>query len=236
MTEVEVVTPIDMEFEDVPVKTPRLHLSTGEPGTGKTALLFSIGELIREENGKDIYVVMKPYDRKLKHMAPDLPKHVKELRDLTRLGEESDNPLQDVILIGDDWKRVTHARRAMSNMNVVIDNLFGIIRHDDMDILIDDQTASSIDRNNIIRKNYMWIKPPFEDEIEFGRSQILSRLEMAYNLNMEINEVLLFNSKIHKGPILVRNIPLVPYWTEELSRMHRRQPRGFMKRLKSNLL
>jgi hypothetical protein len=232
LTEVEVVTPIDMEFEDVPVISPRLGISTGQPGSGKTVLLFSWADRVHEETGKPIYVVMKPYDRKLKHMAPDIPKHIRELRDLGKLGDDSDNPLQDAILIGDDWKRIAHARRAMSNINVVIDNLMGIIRHDDLDILIDDQTASSIDRNNIIRSNYLWVKPPFRKELELGRGAMLEEITLAYSLDLGQKDVLLYNEDVGDGPMLVKNIPLPVYWTEELSRMHRRQPRGFMQRLK----
>jgi len=121
----------------------------------------------------------------------------------------------------------------MSNINVVIDNLIGIIRHDDIDILIDDQTASSIDRNNIIRSNYLWIKPPFRKELELGRGAMLEEITLAYSLNLGQKEVLMYNEEVHDGPVLVKNIPLPVYWTEELSRMHRRQARGFLKRLTS---
>lgn len=231
MTEVEQVTPIDMEFKDVPIESPKMHVATGKPGSGKTVLDFSIADIIHEENDKDIYVIMKPYDRKLKQMAPGIPKHIKELRDLTRLSDESDNPLQDVILIGDDWKRIAHARRAMSDINVVVDNLIGILRHDELDIVLDDQTASSIDKNNIIRSNYLWVKPPFRKELELGRNAMLEEITLAFNLDMGQRDVLLYNEEVHDGPVFVHNIPLPSYWTEELSRMHRRQPRGFMRRL-----
>lgn len=234
MTEEPLPTPTPIDFDDVPVITPRLGISTGRPGFGKTVLLFSWADRVHHDTGKPIYVIMKPNDRKLKKMAPDLPDHVHELRDLTRLSDESDNPIQDAILIGDDWKRIAHARRSMANINIVIDNLMGIIRHDDLDILIDDQTASSIDRNNIIRSNYLWVKQPFRKEVEgeLGRHAVMEELTLAYSLNLDKTQVLMYNEEIGPGPYLVENIPLPRYWTEELSRMHRRQPRGFLRRLK----
>lgn len=233
MTEEPLSRPESIQFDEVPIHSPRLHLSTGQPGTGKTVLLFSISDLIHEATDKPIYVVMKPYDRKLSKMSPDIPDHIRELRSLERLSDESDNPIQDVILIGDDWKRIAHARRSMANINVVIDNLMGIIRHDDLDILIDDQTASSIDRNNIIRSNYMWLKPPFDEEVELGRPVLQDRIALAASLDMGLKEVLLCSKAISKDPLLVTDIPLPKYWTEELSRMHRRQPRGFLQRLRA---
>ena len=233
MTDEPLPTPQPIQFKDVPVISPRLGLSTGKPGTGKTGLLFSWGDRIHQETGKPIYVVMKPYDRKLEQMAPDIPKHIHELRSLERLSDESDNPIQDAILIGDDWKRIAHARRAMVDINVVIDNLMGIIRHDDLDILIDDQTASSIDRNNIIRSNYLWVKTPFRKELKLGRSAMMDEMELAYSLDMGVKQALLYNEEISDAPLLVGGIPLPGYWTEELSRMHRRQPRGFLSRLRA---
>ena len=228
-----IARPKPIDFEDVKIISPRLHLATGQPGTGKTVQLFSIGDRIHEETGKSVYVVMKPFDRRLRDMAPDIPKHIKELRSLDRLGDDSDNPIQDAILIGDDWKRIAHARRAMADINVIVDNLMGIIRHDDLDILIDDQTASSIDRNNIIRSNYLWIKPPFRKELELGRSAMIEEITLAFNLKLDKTQALLYNEVLSDGPLLVENIPLPEYWTEELSRMHRRQKRGFLKRIQA---
>lgn len=232
MTEESLPTPVPIQWDDVPVISPRLGISTGKPGTGKTALLLSWADRVHASTGKPIYVVMKPHDRRLSKMAPDLPDHIHELRDLTRLSDETDNPIQDAILIGDDWKRIAHARRSMADINVVIDNLMGIIRHDDLDILIDDQTASSIDRNNIIRSNYLWVKPPFRKELELGRTAMMEEMELAYSLDLNVKQVLLYNEAIADGPLLVEGIPLPAYWTEELSRMHRRQPRGFLRRLR----
>jgi len=232
MTEEPLPTPEPIDFKEVPVITPRLGISTGQPGSGKTVLLFSWADRVHKETGKPIYVIMKQYDRKLKTMAPDIPDHIKELRNLERLSDETDNPIQDAILIGDDWKRIAHARRAMADINIVIDNLMGIIRHDDLDILIDDQTASSIDRNNIIRSNYLWVKPPFRKELLLGRSAMMEEMELAYSLDLGVKQVLMYNEEISDDPMLVEDIPLPAYWTEELSRMHRRQPRGFLRRLK----
>lgn len=231
MTEETLVRPESIDFEDVPIETPKLHLATGQQGTGKTVMITSIGDRIHDETGKPIYIIMKQYDRKLKSMAPDLPDHIHELRNMDRLSDETDNPLQDVILIGDDWKRIAHARRAMSDINVVVDNLMGIIRHDDLDILIDDQTASSIDRNNIIRSNYLWVKQPFRKELKLGRSAMMEEIALAHSLKLSKKQAVLYNENISDDPLLVENIPLPAYWTEDLSRMHRRQARGFLRRL-----
>jgi len=214
------VSPQTIDFMDVALETPRIHLVTGRPGQGKTVLDFSLADRLQDETDKPVYVVMKENDRAIEKY--EVPDHIRTLRGI--------NFPQDSIIIGDDWQRYAHARRGMANINVLIDEMFATHRHDNIDFLIDSQTASSIDRNNIIRSNYRWYKAPLKKEVEgLGRTELQPELELAHQMELGLEEAYL---DCDLGEWRVENIPLPAYWSEELSVMHRRRPEPWIRKLR----
>ena len=215
------VSPQTIDFMDVALETPRIHLVTGRPGQGKTVLDFSLADRLQAETGKPVYVVMKENDRAIERYE-GLPDYLHSLRGINF-------PL-DSIIIGDDWQRWVHARRGMANVNVLIDEMFAIHRQDNIDFLIDSQTASSIDRNNIIRSNYRWYKAPLKKEVEgLGRTELQPELELANSMDLGLDEAYL---DCDLGEWRVEGIPLPLYWSDELSIMHRRRPEPWTKKLR----
>lgn len=212
-------TPPEMDFAAVPLETPRIHLVTGRPGTGKTVLDLSLADRLHKETGKPVYVVMMERDKAIESYE-DMPEYIHTLRGINF-------PL-DSIIVGDDWQRIVHARRGMADINVLIDQMFATHRHDNIDFLIDSQTASSVDRNNVLRTNYRWYKNPLKKELTLGRAELQPELELADRLDLDITEALL---DYDDGTFKVTGIPLPRYWSEELSVLHRRRPEGWGKRL-----
>lgn len=204
--------PDEICFKDVPLKSPRIHNITGRPGEGKTVLDLSLADRLHQETGKEVYVVMMERDRSIESYE-EVPDYIHSLRGI-------DFP-QDSVIVGDDWQRIIHARRTMANVNVLIDQMFAIHRHDNIDFLIDTQTASSIDRNNILRSNYRWFKKPLKKELDLGRPELEPELRLADSMNLAKDQALL---DCDDGTYKVNDIPLPAYWSEELSVLHRRQP------------
>ena len=199
-----------MKFEDVKLISPNMHLVSGEPGGGKTVLLFSIADRLHRETGKDVYVSLREEDSGIEKYK--VPKYIHSHRGFTY-------PL-DSIVITDDLQRIAHARRAVSNVNVFLDQLHALLRHDNIDFLYDTQTLSGIGRNIILRSNYRWYKRPYQLEASFGRPEIEDEVNSAKSLTSK-KEAMLY-SKVYSGK--VTDIPLPSYWSEELSTMHRRVP------------
>ena len=208
----ELGTPQDIRFEDVTLESPRIHLVTGRPGQGKTVLDFSIADRLHKETGKQVYVAMTERDKAVEDYEK-IPDYIHTLRGINF-------PL-DSIVIGDDWQRIIHARRGMADLNVLIDKMFATHRHDNIDFLIDSQTASSVDRNNVLRSNYRWYKAPLKKELTLGRQELEPELTMADGLGLGLDEAYL---DCDLGEWRVTGIPLPRYWSEELSVLHRRQP------------
>jgi len=204
--------PPEIDFKRVPLESPRIHNVSGRPGQGKTVLDFSIADRLHALTGKPVYVVMMERDRAIEGYE-GMPDYIHTFRGI-------DFP-QDSIIVGDDWQRIIHARRAMANVNVLIDQMWAIHRHDDIDFLIDTQTASSIDRNNVLRSNYRWYKKPLKKELSMGRPELEDELGLADSMNLGLDEALL---DYDDGRFKVTGIPLPGYWSEELSVLHRRQP------------
>jgi hypothetical protein len=199
-------------FNEVRLETPRIHLVTGRPGQGKTVLDFSIADRLHEETGKPVFVAMTERDKSIESYE-GMPDYIHTLRGINF-------PL-DSIVVGDDWQRIIHARRGMADINILIDKMFATHRHDNIDFLIDSQTASSIDRNNILRSNYRWYKAPLKKELQLGREELEPELVLADSLKLDLDEAYLDSDL---GEWKVVDIPLPEYWSEELSVLHRRQP------------
>ena len=215
----EIVTPEELDFADVPLETPRIHMITGRPGQGKTVLDLSIADRLHAETGKEVYVVMMERDKAIEEYE-GIPEYIHTLRGINF-------PL-DSIIVGDDWQRLVHARRGMQNINVLIDQMFATHRHDNIDFLIDSQTASSIDRNNVLRSNYRWYKAPLKKELTLGRQELEPELQLADSMNLGLDEALL---DWDDGMARVTGIPLPAYWSDELSVLHRRQPESRLEKL-----
>ena len=202
-----------MKFGDVKVESPNLHLISGKPGSGKTVLLFSLADRLHKKTGKPIYVAMRKDDRRIESFK-DVPKHIHSWVGL--------DPPRDSIFVADDLQRLAHARRFQSDVNVFLDQLHALLRHDDVDYLYDTQTLSGIDRNNILRSEYRWYKQPYRLEAEFGRSELGEELEAAsVQLGGKGVKWAFLSSEEYRG--LVSGVPLPSYWSEELSRLHRRR-------------
>jgi len=203
------------DFRELDLFSPSLHTLSGQTGSGKTGTGFAIAERLHKHTGKHIYVVLKESDRPVEEYH--LPDYIHSLKDAS-------NPPQDSILIGDDWQRVAPARRAMADINVVLDELMGIMRHDDIDYILDVQTYASLDRNSIIRTDYRWYKTPYMDEVSFARPEIRQETQQASDalqgLGKDAAYLVSKNREQYEG--LVTGIKLPPYWSDELSRMHRR--------------
>lgn len=219
-------------FQDIKISGPGLHTCSGQPGSGKTALLASIADRLHAEEGRHLYIILKPSDRRIEEYG--LPDWIHSLN------SESEHP-QDATILGDDWQRIAPARRAVSDINVAIDELLGLIRHDDNVYLLDTQTYASLDRNSILRTDYRWYKAPYADEAKFARPEIKEEVEHATEqlTGQPINTAYLssHNRACYEG--LVTDIPLPPWWTDELSTMHRRlteyqqeQRKPFLERFK----
>lgn len=215
----EIPKPPEIDFKQVPLKSPRIHLVSGRPGEGKTVLDFSLADRLHQQTNKSVYVVMMERDRAIESYD-DIPPYIHTFR-----GVEFP---QDSIIVGDDWQRIIHARRTMANVNVLIDQMWAIHRHDDIDFLIDTQTASSIDRNNVLRSNYRWYKKPLKKELKMGRPELEEELQIADSMNLALNEAYL---DYDDGQYKVTGIPLPKYWSDELSVLHRRQPEPWHEKL-----
>jgi hypothetical protein len=201
-----------MKFEDVNLESPNLHLVSGKPGSGKTVLLFSLADRLYKETGKDVYVAMRSGDRKIESFK-GVPEHIHSWLGL--------DPPRDSIFLADDLQRLAHARRFQSDVNVFLDQLHALLRHDDVDYVYDTQTLSGIDRNNILRSEYRWYKQPYRLESEFGRSELGDEIETAsVQLGGRGKQWAFLSSELYRG--LVSAIPLPGYWSDELSRLHRR--------------
>lgn len=216
----EVPTPEEIDFMDVLLESPRIHNVSGRPGQGKTVLDFSLADRLHAETGKPVYVVLAAKDRSMESYE-DMPDYIHSFRGALEMP-------QDSIIIGDDWQRIIHARRAMSLVNVTLDQELAVHRHNNQDFLIDTQTASSIDRNNVLRSNYRWYKEPLKKEDVLGRPEIQEELILAKSMNLGLDEALLDDDK---GTYKVTGIPLPKYWSEELSVLHRRQPDSWSRKL-----
>lgn len=208
----EFIPAVDIDFFDVVLESPRIHMVTGRPGQGKTVLDFSIADRLHAETGKQVYVAMTERDKEIESYE-NMPEYIHTLRGINF-------PL-DSIVIGDDWQRIIHARRGMADINVLIDKMFATHRHDNIDFLIDSQTASSIDRNNVLRSNYRWYKAPLKKELTLGRQELEPELATAHSMDLDKTEAFL-DADI--GEFKVSGIPLPKYWSDELSVLHRRQP------------
>ena len=203
------------QFTDLKFHTPSLHTVAGQTGSGKTALLFSVGDEIHKRTKKEIYVVLKETDRPIEEYK--LPEHIHSLK------PSQDYP-QDCIIIGDDWQRLAPARRAMADFNVAIDELLGLIRHDNIDFLLDVQTYATLDRNTCLRVDYRWYKKPYMEEVKFGRAEMkdeAAQVEEALR-GKPISTAYLISRNRENYEGLVESIPLPKYWSPELSTMHRR--------------
>lgn len=208
-----------MKFEDVPIDSPAFHLCSGMPDSGKTVTLFSIADRIHKRTKKDTYVVIGEGQRGL---PGGLPKHVKEFRGV-------EFPLDSIVLM-DDAHLVAHARRFQSNVNVELDKMHGTLRHDGIDYLYDTQSLRALDVNNILRSNYRWYKKPYQMDKKIGRMEVREELENAESVlkgRGKTCSYLVLQTYRHEHEGLVTGIPLPEYWTDDLSRMHRRQPRGW---------
>lgn len=218
--EAKALTPHEIDFIDVPLESPRIHNVSGRPGQGKTVLDFSLADRLHEMTGKPVYVILAAKDRSVESYE-NIPDYIHSYRGVLEMP-------QDSIIIGDDWQRIIHARRAMAKINVTLDQELAVHRHNGQDFLIDTQTASSIDRNNILRSNYRWYKEPLKKELQLGRPEIQEELALAKSMDLGLDEALLDDDY---GTYKVTGIPLPAYWSEELSVLHRRQPVGLGERL-----
>jgi len=205
----------EKNFDDLILYTPSLHTLSGQTGSGKTGTACAIGEKLHRVTGKDIYIVLKETDRPVEEYK--LPDYIHSLRD-------AGNPPQDSVVIGDDWQRVAPARRAMSDINVVLDELMGILRHDDIDFILDVQTYASLDRNSVIRTDYRWYKTPYASEVEFARPEIREEVAAADEAlkGKDKTWAYLSSENREKYTGLISGIKLPRWWSEELSTMHRR--------------
>lgn len=210
---VSTADPEEVDFYEFPLESPRIHNISGRPGQGKTVLDFSLADRLHAETGKLVYVIISDRDKRIESYE-GIPDHIRSFRGVLTMP-------QDSIIIGDDWQRIIHARRAMAKVNVTLDQELAVHRHNGQDFLIDTQTASSIDRNNVLRSNYRWYKEPLKKELQLGRPEIQTELELAKSMNLAKDEALVdFDDGMYK----VTGIPLPEYWSEELSVLHRRQP------------
>lgn len=202
-----------MKFNDLDIETPELHICSGQPGTGKTLLLFSLADRLHRETGKKVYVALKDDDRNIEDY-PNIPTYVKSFRGF-------DYPVDSIVIV-DDAHRVVHARRFQSDVNVWLDTIHGLLRHDNIDFLYDTQTLSTIDRNNILRSKYRWYKRPYKKELVFSRPEIRLEIKTAYEeLEGKSKKYVFLDAEDYVG--LISDIPKPRYWSEELSTMHRRK-------------
>lgn len=190
-----------------------LHLATGKPGSGKTALCFSVADKRHEETGKPCYLALE--ERKVEWFGmPDYWHNLPEPK------SELDYPLDSIVLV-DDAHRHIHARRFSSDVNVYLDKLHAQCRHDDIDFIYDTQIFGAIDRNVIERAEYVWLKRQHRRSVEFTRSETKELVEKA-NLALEAQPITTAYLDSDEFVGLITDIPLPDYWSDELSTMHRR--------------
>ncbi len=202
-------------FSSFKFHSPSLHTVAGQTGSGKTALLFSVADYLHRAHDKHAYVVIKETDRSIEEYK--VPEWLHSLKPLMEVP-------QDCTIIGDDWQRIAPARRAMSNENVTWDEMEGLVRHDNIDLLLDVQTYASLDRNACLRVDYRWYKKPYQEEAAFGRPELRDEAaEVAAALEGQPISTAYLISRNREGyEGLVSGVPLPGYWTPELSTMHRR--------------
>jgi len=216
-----------IKFDDLKLDQPSLHVATGKPGSGKTALLFSIADKLHEQSGKHVYVALE--ERDLRDLA-NLPDYIHQLETPSQKRRESKEAVeeiypQDAIIITDDAHRPLHARRSMRDFNVWLDELHAQLRHDDNDFLYDTQIYRSIDKNIRERVEYTWYREQHRRSIKYAPIEERAELEVVYEvLKGKDLTVAYLDSDDYEG--LVTDISLPAYWTEELSRMHRRRSPG----------
>jgi len=207
--------PVKMKFMDVKLKSPEMSINSGEPGSGKTVLSFSLADRLHKQTGKPVYVALTDKDKPIEDYK--VPKYLHSFRGV--LSEDS-VPLDCVMLV-DDLQRIAHARRTMSNANVFMDQMHALLRHNNVDFIYDTQTLAGIDRNHILRAKYRWYKQPYDKESELGRVQVKDEVLTAdRELRGKGKTWAFLFTRDYKG--LVSDIPLPGYWSEELSTLHRR--------------
>ena len=206
-----------MRFDEVQLHSPEMHISSGKPGSGKTVLTFSIADRLHRSTGKQVHVAAQPEDRPLE-TYPGIPKYVHSYR-----GELSKEKIPlDSIVIVDDLQRIAHARRFQSDVNVMMDQMHGLLRHNNVDFIYDTQTLAGVDRNNILRAEYRWYKKPYRLETEMGREAVAEEVLAAdAALQGHGKSCAYLAGEVYTG--LVTDVPLPDYWSEELSVLHRRQ-------------
>jgi len=208
-------------FKSVPIKWPSLHIITGRPGEGKGVLAFNIADRYHQETKNPCYTVGKETDADPRELgAPAYYSLIK-----TREGQPLRLPT-NALVIGDDWQRVAPSRRAMSNVNVAGDEILGLIRHYDLTVVLDTQTAVAFDRNTILRCDYFWIKAPYRKELEFSRPELRGDIEQAFTRLDGKSEAERWDSVYLVDNLggtagVVKGIPLPPYYNDELSKLHR---------------
>lgn len=205
-------------FDSFKFHSPSLHTVAGQTGSGKTALLFAVADYLHRAHDKPAYVVLKDTDRPIEEYK--VPEWMHSLR------QGQDIP-QDCTIIGDDWQRIAPARRAMSNENVTWDEMEGLVRHDNIDLLLDVQTYASLDRNSCLRVDYRWYKKPYQEEAAFGRFELRDEAQLVSDVlnGRPVSTAYLISRNREGYEGLVTGVPLPRYWSPELSTMHRRLSR-----------
>lgn len=200
------------KFADVKLVTPNMHIASGEPGGGKTVLIFDIAERLHKETGKEIYVSVREEEKNVEEYK-GVPKYIHSHRGFKY-------PLDSIVVV-DDLQRIAHARRFQSNVNVYMDELHSLLRHHNIDFLYDTQSLVGIDKNNILRSNYRWYKKPYQLEAAFGRREVEDEVSVADEaLKGKGKTYAYLCSKVYNG--VVDEIPKPGWWTEEFSTLHRR--------------
>jgi len=211
-----------IDFKDVPLESPNIHIIIGMHREGKTVLMFSIADRLHQETGKPVYVGLEVNDLPVeKYGVPDYYHSWREFL-----------PPVDSIFLTDDAHRRMHARRSMSTPNVQLDTYHGTMAHDDVDYLYDTQLLGSLDRNNFTRAWYRWYKTPYESESEVsGRSFFRAECgEARAALKGEPISTAYLRGEVYNG--VVKNVPLPPYYNDGLSKMHRRRPEPWTRKLR----
>ena len=211
-----------MRFRDVPLTRNDVHIASGMPGSGKTALVFNIVDRNHEETEREVYFCLTEDDRPIEDY--NVPDYMHSLRGF-------DYPTDSIIVV-DDVHRIAHARRFNSNINVFLDILHANVRHDDNLYVYDTQSLREADVAFVLRSGYRWYKHQYELESEMGRNAVLVEVETADNalIDKGYTYAYLYYQFIKEGKKytwngLVNGIHLPEYWTEELSTLHRRRPK-----------